>query len=95
MTKQTGKICPKHPNSNWADPYSDAYWACDVCARKDINPCKCGSPAREFGEAMMCSVSCESESCKEHVWYVGDLLNVREAWNSGLRGEIKETKDVN
>jgi len=93
MSRATGKICPKHPNSNWEDRYGDAFFMCDICARKDINLCKCGSHARFFAEALMCSISCESETCKEHIYHVGCELDIREAWNNELRGYIKGPYD--
>ena len=81
MTQATGRLCAKHGGDCHA---GDAFWLCDVCARRDINPCPCGSPARYFGEAMMCAVSCEA--CDERVMYVGFDKDVRVMWNEGLRG---------
>lgn len=79
----TNRLCVEHGGDV---DVSDAYFACDACARSGINKCACGSFARYFGEALMSSVSCES--CNEHVSHIGLGLNMREAWNSGRRGEI-------
>ena len=78
------RFCPKH---GWdCDPY-DAFWLCDTCARKDIDPCKCGSPARYFGEAMMKSVRCES--CDEGLMTICCDEDIRKQWNEGKRGLIE------
>lgn len=85
MNKSTGKLCPKHGgNCNSLD----AYWLCDKCARAGINPCKCGSPARYFGEALMCSVYCES--CDESVAIISDCVDIRQLWNDGYRGFLDD-----
>ena len=83
MSKATGKLCEKHGGDCAGQ---DAFWYCDKCARDRIDPCKCGSPARYFGEALMCSVFCES--CDEFVMHVGDEINVRDKWNRGIRGVV-------
>ena len=77
------KLCKNHGGDG---DVNDAFFACDVCARSEINPCDCGSPARYFGEALMCSVSCEV--CDAFLMDVGEDLNIRERWNNGERGVI-------
>ena len=87
MTKKnmtSGACCTKH-GGDYCGP--DAAWYCDECARDGIDPCDCGSPARYFGEALMCSVSCES--CNEFVMTIADKVNVRDRWNRGERGLVE------
>ena len=81
--RETGVLCVKH-GGEYDGP--DAFWYCDQCARSGINKCECGEHARYFGEALMCSISCEK--CDSFIAYVGDDFNVRDAWNNGQRGNI-------
>lgn len=82
MTKATGHLCAKHGG---AKNGPDDFWLCDACARQGINLCSCGSPARYFGEALMCSVSCES--CTEFVMLIGSSKKALQLWNEGVRGD--------
>ena len=50
-----------------------------------VKPCKCGQPARYFGEALMGSVSCTA--CDEFVMGV-DVPDIRDRWNRGERGHV-------
>lgn len=79
--KRKTVLCLKH-GGDYAG--QDAFWYCDLCARDQIDPCKCGSAARYFGEALCCTVTCES--CDEFVTYVGCDVDVRDEWNKGNRG---------
>lgn len=81
--KASGRFCTNHGGD--VSVYDS--WLCDTCAREGINKCSCGSHARSFGEALMCSVSCES--CKEYVMFIGMKPSVRDMWNKGLRGNIE------
>lgn len=83
----TGYLCIKHGGEK-TNP--DDFFLCDGCARDRINPCTCGSPARYFGEALMCSVSCES--CDAFVMHVGLAKSVRELWNEGVRGVVENER---
>lgn len=76
-------LCLKHGGDRETP---DDFWLCDTCARNHINNCACGAPARYFGEALMCAVSCEQ--CKEFVMYVGFDKDVRKLWNEGVRGNV-------
>lgn len=77
--------CKKH-GGTLEDDY-DAWWLCDGCNSKGLDPCKCGSDAAIFGEALMQSVTCKS--CDEFVMCVNSDKNIRELWNSGQRGMIE------
>lgn len=79
----TGKLCVKHGGD--CNP-ADASWLCDECARTGINKCECGGHARAFSEAVMCGVSCES--CRQSVVYIGFDRDIRELWNTGIRGNF-------
>lgn len=92
MSGPTGALCAKKHGGDYHGP--DAGWYCDECARKGINPCSCGSPARYFGEALMCSVHCENNKCGEFLTGVGNNLNIRERWNKGERGVIEDEDDL-
>lgn len=83
MTRATGHLCARHGG---AEITGEDFWLCDACARQFINPCACGAPARYFGEAMMCSVGCES--CEEFVMHIGFDKDVRKLWNDGVRGQV-------
>lgn len=81
MSGPTGKLCAKHGGDG--NP-ADAYFYCDACARAGIDKCPCGGHGRYFGEALMCSVSCES--CKASITKLGMKPSVRTLWNLGYRG---------
>lgn len=83
--KATGRFCKKHGG----DVEQGCLFLCDACARAGINPCKCGSPARAFGEAAMSSISCES--CDQFL--MGIWVNhIREKWTAGERGVLPDGK---
>ena len=53
--------------------------------------CKCGSQPRFFGEARMQSIICDG--CKAYVSVVqetGKTVNIKQAWNKGVRGWIDD-----
>lgn len=79
--RATGRFREKHGGDV---PFGDE-WLCDTCARRNINLCKCGNPARLFGEALFFSISCES--CDEYIAGV-DVLDICDKWNQGIRGFI-------
>ena len=90
------KLCVKHGGKESDFDQRDAYFMCDTCTHEGIEPCKCGSRASKFGEALMSAVSCDT--CKESVYMVGyaselqkklGYANIVDAWNNGVRGEIK------
>jgi transposase len=63
----------------------DTKYDCDDCDGGRVKPCKCGQPARYFGEALMGSVSCTA--CDEFVMGV-DVPDIRDRWNRGERGHV-------